>query len=152
MLTAHDEDGRYSYVSPACEQIYGRAPEELLGRHPLEFVHEDDRGRVEQEIARALAAHDVFEVEHRVLRPDGTCAWVHVVIRMGSASSGEGRRIGAVGSVRDITERKHAQAQYDAERRLLNVFLESTPDQVYFKDRDGRFIRVSNARGRKARF
>ncbi len=71
---------------------------------------------------------------------------------MGSANSGGGRRVGAVGSVRDITERKHAQAQYDAERRLLDIFLESTPDQVYFKDRDGRFIRVSNAQVAKLGF
>ena len=37
----------------------------------------------------------------------------------------------------------HAADPFD-ERRLLGVFLRSMPDQVYFKDADGRFIKVSD--------
>lgn len=145
MLTAHDESGRYTYVSPACETIYGRPPEELIGRHPLDFVHPDDRDRAEQEIARAIASEGTIDLEHRVVRPDETSAWVHAVIQLRQGDPGDEQHSRAVGSVRDITERKQAEAQYDTERRLLDTFLRSTPDQVYFKDRNGRFIRVSDA-------
>jgi diguanylate cyclase (GGDEF)-like protein/PAS domain S-box-containing protein len=37
------------------------------------------------------------------------------------------------------------EAELRRERRLIDVFLHSTPDFVYFKDRDSRFVRVSSA-------
>ena len=38
------------------------------------------------------------------------------------------------------------------ERRLLDVFLRNTPDQVYFKDADGRFIKVSDEQAKRFGF
>ncbi len=45
----------------------------------------------------------------------------------------------------------HAADPFD-ERRLLDVFLQSTPDQVYFKDADGRFVKVSAQLARRLGF
>ena len=45
----------------------------------------------------------------------------------------------------------HRAGPFD-ERRLLDVFLQSTPDQVYFKDEAGRFIIVSDQQARRFGF
>src|SRR5207244_11873527 len=49
------------------------------------------------------------------------------------------------GVVIDQTDQKRLQEELANEQRLLRIFLENTPDAVYFKDRESRFLRVSRA-------
>ncbi len=65
---------------------------------------------------------------------------------------GEDRTVHGVAAATDITARKRAEEELAVERRLLDAFLESTNDQVYFKDLDGRFLRVSNALAERSGF
>ena len=45
----------------------------------------------------------------------------------------------------DVSAHKRVEAELDQERQLLNALLANTPDNIYFKDRDGKFIRISRA-------
>ncbi|MCA9198431.1 MAG: PAS domain-containing protein [Planctomycetales bacterium] len=49
----------------------------------------------------------------------------------------------------DVSEHKRAEAKLDQERQLLNALLANTPDNIYFKDQDGRFIRISRAKAQR---
>lgn len=46
---------------------------------------------------------------------------------------------------RDITEQERIKRDLARERDLLDAFMENTPDRVYFKDRDSRFVRCSKS-------
>jgi PAS domain S-box-containing protein len=50
----------------------------------------------------------------------------------------------------EIAGRKSAEAELAYERDLLETLLESSPDHVYFKDRDSRFIKSSRTMGERA--
>ena len=73
----------------------------------LQRTHPDDRARVQQTIDRAAQERKDLDFEHRLLMPDGSVKYVHVV---GHASKeDESGTLEFVGAITDITERKHAE-------------------------------------------
>ncbi|MFW6182111.1 MAG: PAS domain S-box protein, partial [Spirochaetota bacterium] len=56
----------------------------------------------------------------------------------------EGRSIRVI-NVRDITARKKAEEALAYERHLLASLMDSMPDNIFFKDRESRFIRINRA-------
>jgi PAS domain S-box-containing protein len=53
---------------------------------------------------------------------------------------------GLVGINRDITARKQAEIKLAYEQELFQTLLETVPDNIYFKDRKSRFVRVSRSK------
>jgi len=47
--------------------------------------------------------------------------------------------------VRDITGRRQTELALEQERYLLNSLMENTPDHIYFKDVENRFVRVNRS-------
>jgi len=54
-----------------------------------------------------------------------------------------GGRKAWISVVRDITERKRAEAALTHERDLLGVLMDNTPDYIFFKDRKSRIVRTN---------
>jgi PAS domain S-box-containing protein len=73
----------------------------------LERTHPQDRVRVQQAIDRASQNAKEFDVEHRLLMPDGSVRHVHVVGHLLEAS--QPGKTELVGAITDITERKRAE-------------------------------------------
>src|SRR4029077_3388749 len=81
------------------------------GRPTVEFVlqrtHPDDRARVQQTIERAAQEGRNFDFEQRLLMPDSSVKYVHVV---GHASEEDkAASLEFVGAITDITQRKHTE-------------------------------------------
>ncbi|HUJ74154.1 MAG TPA: PAS domain S-box protein, partial [bacterium] len=57
----------------------------------------------------------------------------------------QGRLLGLVGVNRDITARKEAEQQLEAQRQLLQRVLDTIPDAVFLKDRESRYQLVNRA-------
>jgi signal transduction histidine kinase len=84
----------------------------------LQRVHPEDLALVQQTIERASQEAKDFDLEHRLMMPDGSVQHVHVVAR---ALINESGSVEFVGAVMDVTERKQAeealrQAQVDLAR------------------------------------
>ena len=56
-----------------------------------------------------------------------------------------GEVVGVVGISRNVTEEKKAERALTEERNLLRAVIENTPDQVYVKDAEGRFVLCNEA-------
>ncbi|MYM91262.1 EAL domain-containing protein [Rugamonas sp. FT82W] len=79
------------------------------GRDFLAPVHPADRPRVEHAMREALAHGPAYDLEHRLLRPDGTVRIVH-----GKADvvfGADGQALSMSGTWQDITQRRQAEAR-----------------------------------------
>ncbi len=71
-------------------------------------THPEDRVRVHELIDRTSRNAEDFDLEHRLLMPDGSVKHVHVVGHL--LETGQPGKTELVGAITDITERKHAEA------------------------------------------
>ncbi|MFN6997484.1 MAG: PAS domain-containing protein, partial [Aquincola tertiaricarbonis] len=72
---------RVLYANPSFERTWGR-PVEALYRDPrlwTDCIHPDDRERINTEFGRWLtsAAPQGWDVDYRIVRPDGSLRWIH---------------------------------------------------------------------------
>ena len=100
-----DQNGKYIYVSPACQRITGRFPEEFMSRPDLmtDILHPDDIPRYLAHRQEARKNPAPGTLTFRILRPDGCQRWIEHACQ--PVFGGDGRFLGSRGSNRDITER-----------------------------------------------
>ncbi|WP_245537387.1 response regulator [Thiocystis violascens] len=120
-------DGRYRYVSPACESICGHAPDIFLADPDVmrRLVHPDDHPlwmAHASEATPACCATPLVKLELRLCRPDGEMRWIEHQCR--PVYDGEGTRLGWRGVNRDITQRKQAEIILDLQKRRADALLE----------------------------
>ena len=56
-----------------------------------------------------------------------------------------GNRVGAIESIRDITERKYEQDELKNNLRFLETLIETIPNPIFFSDRQGRYLGCNDA-------
>jgi diguanylate cyclase (GGDEF)-like protein/PAS domain S-box-containing protein len=143
ILVLLDERGVIRYVSPATLAASGWRPEELIGTTGQQIIHPDDVDRV-VEAATPVFAQPWAEavVEYRRQRRDGE--WRDCEARFVNLLRHE--HIGRVVMyVRDVTDRKQAEAERHAlEQRFVSAF-ENAPTGMALHDLAGRFLQVNRA-------
>ncbi len=84
-------------------EIYGIDPDDFDPEYrPSERVHPEDRERVDAEVRRALETCEPFDLEYRIVRPDGRVRRVHG--RAEVVVGADGRPLRMAGTVQDVTE------------------------------------------------
>lgn len=137
-----------SYLSPRFKQILGYSPDELPNDLEtfLDRVHSENREQVSGRISGNLPEADVetFEDEIRVCCKDGNFRWVASSGRL--VRSPEGKPMRFIGSIRDITGRKEAEAKLAASEKRLRDILDSLYGFVGLFTLDGTVLYVNRAR------
>ena len=108
IISRHSTDGFILYVSPACRDVLGHEPHEMIGHSCLEFVHPDDVERIKAAIFVGLESWDSQFVAFRTRRHDGTYAWMEASFRS-VRDSQSGAPIELVAVSRDVTERRKVE-------------------------------------------
>lgn len=133
--------GRILYVSPAYETIWGRSCAELYASPQswFEAIHPDDRGAVI--LAAAKQAQGVYDIEYRIIRPDGSVRWIRDRAFPVAGVAGNTDRVAGV--ARDVTDSKEAEKALTLFRSLVD---HSSDTFEVIDPESGRFLDV-NANG-----
>jgi PAS domain S-box-containing protein len=159
MIDADSKD--LLYISPAYEQLWGRSCASLY-REPHSFsdaIHRDDQARVLAEI-RPMPWSG-FDVQYRVVRPDGSEIWIHDRAFPIRNERGEVYRL--AGIAQDITEHKRSEQAIQAlnehleglvaqrtaaaqeQSRILRSVLQSMGEAVIVADQEGNVMLTNMA-------
>ncbi len=109
LVVVLDADARLSYVSPAARHLLGTAPEHLVGRDVFAIIHPDDRAAARARLDSGLQqeAGGDARIEVRLRHADGHFIYAEGV---GTDLTDDPAVGGVVVNLRDVTERKRAQA------------------------------------------
>jgi PAS domain S-box-containing protein len=108
-LWMSDEVGNVIYVNQKWVEWSNAAVSDNLGYGWMEAVHADDKTRVSEVYRIAYVNKKAYEVDYRILFNDGSVRWV--MAEGQPRFSADGRFVGFVGSVSDITRQKHLEVQ-----------------------------------------
>ncbi len=142
-----DTAGRVLTLTPAAMSMFGWDREEDLVGHPVtDFVAPEDRDRAVSKIGRLVAGEAVGPAQYFGLRKDGAAIAIEVSGELLRGADGSASGLSLL--IREMAEGQRAESDLIQERSLLEALMENTPDHVYFKDADCRFIMISRAHAR----
>lgn len=102
-----DTEGYCTYTNPRCQEIFGFALEEKSLETWLESIHPNDRQRVLTDWSSWVHEIREYSNEFRCQTQDRSMRWVH--LRSSPMLSDNGKLLGHVATVEDITDRKQAE-------------------------------------------
>jgi PAS domain S-box-containing protein len=138
-------DGVITTWNPSARRMFGYTEEEIIGARAARLIPPERLGEASTLLQRIRHGERVNQHETLRVRKDGTTLHVAITFSPISASengSASDARISGVSEiVRDITERRTAEAVAERERRFAHSLLEAMPNIFYLYDASGRFLR-----------
>jgi len=158
-----DQSLRFIQVNPAFAFLLGYSVAEMQTMTFPEITHPDHIQKDSESVQRLLRGElATYRTEKRYLTKSGKELWGLLHMSVVRNATGEFRHFLAI--TNDITERKQAEeilrqsrdelekrviertAELDRERFLLQAIMNNVPDNIYFKDRESRLLRISKAK------
>jgi PAS domain S-box-containing protein len=132
------DGSRMYYVSPAYEEIFGLSTESLYQEPTsfLEVMHPDDRQSMVDLIAREGKTD--FELDYRIIRPEGEVRWLRTRGFPIKNEAGEVYRLAGV--TEDVTDRKRAEEDLRKNESRTRALLRAMPDLMFRMSRAGMFV------------
>jgi len=138
-----DTNGRATYWNEKLCEMTGMTADEAIGEGWIKGIYPDDRPRVFEEWHKCVRERRPFKLQYRFVHKNGSVIWT-----IGEAIAildGADQVTGYVGTISDTTELKTTELKLAEASGLLEAMLENSPDPIYFKDRESRFVRVSKS-------
>ncbi|HEY9828593.1 MAG TPA: PAS domain S-box protein [Stenomitos sp.] len=135
------------YVSEHWSEMTGRPLESALGRGWIEAIHPDDRERIlapwndpaQPELFPSSLSIQGLEGRH--LCPDGSINWFYAQAR--PEFDAQGQICGCIGTLTDITQLKHIEAELAASEAKYRQLVEGGKDLIWSLDAQDRFSYLS---------
>jgi len=131
LILVTDSTGIMVQVSPSAEAILGYAPEEMMGRNAIEFLHPNDVENARKAMRAARSELHTRDVTGRFIHKDGRTVWL---AWMGAWSEPVKRHF-FVG--RDMTESRLAQETLRESAQLARNIVETALDAFVQMDESG---------------
>ena len=86
---------------------------------------------------------ETYTAERRIVRKDGNVAWVRNSVTLMQNAEGVAERY--LGAIEDVTARRNVEVELERTSSLLSAIGDCSPDPIYAKDTEGRFLFVNPA-------
>jgi PAS domain S-box-containing protein len=135
--------GEIEYVNEKFTDVTGYAASEVLGRNPRVLKSGRTSPDEYRQLWHTIEAGEVWKGEFHNKNKQGQTYLESATI---TPIRGEAGRITHyLASKEDITARRAAEADLRHERWLLTCLMDTVPIFIFFKDADGRFLRINQA-------
>jgi PAS domain S-box-containing protein len=123
-------EGKYEYVSPAAETIFGYPPDVLYDKPMLhrEILHPDSLSYFEEYWQRILKGEQPSIMEYKIIRADKSTRWIYQ--RNVFIKNTEGQLEAIEGIVTDITDFKLTEVELIKQQMLFLTMFNTIPDGV----------------------
>ena len=140
-LAVTDPEGCYTYVNPAYARMMSSEPAALIGRHHSSLNHLEDPESADYVWADdRLASAVQREIRLRHRSSETLFALLNITPRWE-----EGRFMGSVAVITDLTERKRLEDAVEGERDFVNAIADATEFLIVVANSHGRLVRFNQA-------
>ena len=141
-----DLAGRITFANQAFCASLELSSEEVLGKTDFDLYPDELASKYRHDDKLVQTTGQTFsDIEQNFSRGDTH----YFEVRKTPIRDNEGNICGTQVIFWDVSAHKRVEAELDQERQLLNALLANTPDNIYFKDREGKFIRISRAKAHR---
>ncbi len=124
--------------------IYGINNDFTIKREEFfNFMHPDDRNRVFETFSLSERTKTAYEIEYRIVRPNGEVRFVVESTEFFSNESNDW--LGAIGTIHDLTENKNLRLRLIEEEHYYKSLFENNNDAAYSFDLQGNFLSCNAA-------
>ena len=142
-----DAEGRLTFANRNYCERRGKPLAALLGKTDFDLSPPTEAQQHWDDNLAVMRTRRPIEADEEQTLADGKKRWIHIV--KVPIVDDHDQVIGTQGMYWDVTEHRQTEAALAQERELLHALLENVDDNIYFKDRDSRFITVSRILARK---
>lgn len=137
-----DADGSTVYVNPKIVSLLGYSAEEMIGKDLFAFM---DKARITGAERDLRICKDGTSQQYEVVFQKKNGEPVETHFNASPIADEDGRYLGALASVVDMTERNRMHRALKNRERFLNYLLDAIPIPVFFKDVDLQYLGCNKA-------
>ncbi|MEB3831832.1 GAF domain-containing protein [Phormidium sp. CCY1219] len=144
LIWSMDIRGRYTFVNPAVEQIYGYSPAETLGKKYTQFVSAKRLKQDRKALRNLLGGTPWVKYETTHIAKDGS--EIHLIFNAIPLRNSEGRVIGTTGTATDISDRLRSEIEILRSKDLLESIFNESADAIFLVNPESNKIADCNRR------
>lgn len=130
-----DAKGVTTYCSPQCERVLGCTCKNFIGQMLPDIIHPEDVVRFDQAWERAFfQGLELREFEYRIVDDEGMVRWLSHTANLIKVDE---RVLGMQNTIRNITQRKHAEIELSRQREILQRMFDHIPLMIICFDKKG---------------
>ncbi|MEG4918660.1 MULTISPECIES: PAS domain S-box protein [unclassified Microcoleus] len=142
IIVVKDREGRYVALnSEVAKSFYGRSIEEIIGKDDSELLPPEAAVAIMAKDRQIMEAAITETYEEEVFNGKENTSFLTTKAAWRDA---QGNILGLIAIARNINDRKQMEAELRDRNALLKSILESTPDFIVVKDREGRYVAVNS--------
>lgn len=121
------------YINEAAAQVLGYTPEELIGKHVIDFVHDQDKEKTTRYMQQRIAGIEIPEYEIQIKRKDAT--YRNVIVRASIIPYAGSSAFLTV--LTDVTDRKRAEELVIKGEQRYRRLIEQLNEGIWITDKEG---------------